>query len=206
MFHDLLIAKIKELGLNYEKASSRTGVSSIYLSLIGRGKRLPSDKVVIQLAKGLGADKDEWLRESWKEKAKSTEAKKYFEPTPPKYPHLRKSLLDSYDSNIFKSETPASLDYIKEEFEKYPEHPLEPLLLKLVMTYLQKKGKAKDYTSSKGYSYILTEESKNKRIEQAGLRWVYDKRLKFLTYTFKDSKSRKGKKIKRFHLDLKYYL
>lgn len=55
-FKDTLAKRMRELGMNYEDLARRAGVTSVYISKIVQGRRVPKDEVVVNLARALDLD------------------------------------------------------------------------------------------------------------------------------------------------------
>jgi len=68
----------KELGLNYKMLADAVGVSSVYISRVLRGQRIPGDEILVKISEALGLPPGLVLRLAHYEKAPET-ARQYLE-------------------------------------------------------------------------------------------------------------------------------
>ena len=55
-FKEILAERMREKGMNYEHLARKTGVTSVYVSKIVQGRRVPTDEVIVNLARALDLD------------------------------------------------------------------------------------------------------------------------------------------------------
>jgi SOS-response transcriptional repressor LexA len=77
-FSELLERQRKKLGLNFKKIADEVGVSSVYISQILRGQRVPKDNILVKLSEVLALDPSHVLRTAHYAKAPEA-ARKYLE-------------------------------------------------------------------------------------------------------------------------------
>lgn len=79
-FSDLLERQRKKLGWNYANIAEKVGISSVYISQVLRGQRIPKDNILVKLGDALGLDPSVVLRLAHYEKAPES-ARRYLEPS-----------------------------------------------------------------------------------------------------------------------------
>jgi len=77
---DLLERQRKKLGLNYKNLADKVGISSVYISQVLRGQRIPKDNILVKLSDALSLDPSVVLRLAHYEKAPEA-ARRYLEPS-----------------------------------------------------------------------------------------------------------------------------
>lgn len=86
-FSEMLERQRKKLGLNFKKMSEEVGVSSVYISQILRGQRIPKDNILVKLSEVLALDPSHVL--SMAHYAKAPEAaRKYLTASPEKFDNV----------------------------------------------------------------------------------------------------------------------
>ena len=77
---DMLERQRKKLGLSYTNIAEKVGISSVYISQVLRGQRIPKDNILLKLSDALGLDPSVVLRLAHYEKAPEA-ARRYLEPS-----------------------------------------------------------------------------------------------------------------------------
>jgi len=76
----LLERQRKKKALNYRKIAEQVGISSVYISQVLRGKRIPKDNILVKLSEALGLDPAVVLKIAHYEKAPES-ARQFLEPS-----------------------------------------------------------------------------------------------------------------------------
>jgi len=77
---DMLERQRKKLGLSYTNIAEKVGISSVYISQVLRGQRIPKDNILVKLSDALALDPSVVLRLAHYEKAPEA-ARRYLEPS-----------------------------------------------------------------------------------------------------------------------------
>jgi SOS-response transcriptional repressor LexA len=77
---DLLEKQQKKLDVNYTKIANQVGISSVYISQVLRGQRIPKDAILVKIAEALALDPSTVLHLAHYEKAPEA-ARRFLEPS-----------------------------------------------------------------------------------------------------------------------------
>ena len=157
------------------------GFTAEYIRIIEDENKIPSQDILVKLAKALGVGEKELVFRALQEKAPA-EAKDFFQASPPSHPKIRQVLLDFYSENYGGLSTGyLSRQAMKHELEKYPFHLVEKKLLGLAFNRLLDQKLVTDANLSAGaYFNNLSEINCKEMFKKAVSEWTYNSEGDFI--------------------------
>lgn len=159
------------------------GFTAEYVRIIEDENKIPSQDILVKLAKALGVGEKELVFRALQEKAPA-EAKNFFRATPAMYLKTRNVLLGLYSENYGRLSTGyLSRQQMNQELEKYPFHLVEKKLLNLAFNRLRDQAlipPTQQNESAETYFNGLSELDFKETFKKAVSEWTYNSEGDFL--------------------------